>query len=148
MVLSLETVDFFPNKANPSPLRLIKDCSGSSVFVSFWMGANQQLCFDLDFERNFPPKIDKRKRRSVATDLLEKTKYSLVANTSNYDNFAKSVADSMVDVLTSGGPLELVSSGNKLAVRFFAKQGQLPGRGLRAKFKIGKTLLLVFMNRQ
>ena len=33
---------------------------------------------------------------------------------------------------------ELVSSGNKLAVRFFAKQGRLPGRGFRAKFKIGK----------
>ena len=60
-----------------------------------------------------------RDRRSIG-DLLEKTKYSLVANTSNYHIS------------------ELVSSGNKLAVRFFAKQGRLPGRGFRAKFKIGK----------
>ena len=62
-----------------------------------------------------------RNRRSIG-DLLEKTKYSLVANSSNYHIS------------------ELVSSGNKLAVRFFAKQGRLPGRGFRAKFKIGKSL--------
>ena len=60
-----------------------------------------------------------RNRRSIG-DLLEKTKYSLVANSSNYHIS------------------ELVSSGNKLAVQFFSKQGRLPGRGFRAKFKIGK----------
>ena len=65
------------------------------------------------------PRGRPRDRRSIG-DLLEKTKYSLVANTSNYHIS------------------ELVSSGNKLAVRFFAKQGRLPGRGFRAKFKIGK----------
>ena len=56
---------------------------------------------------------------------LEKTKYSLVANSSNF---------------SERKPLrELVSSGNKLAIRFFSKLGKLPGRGFKAKFKIGKN---------
>ena len=56
---------------------------------------------------------------------LEKTKYSLVANSSNF---------------SERKPLrELVSSGNKLAIRFFSKLGKFPGRGFKAKFKIGKN---------
>ena len=34
------------------------------------------------------------------------------------------------------GQNQLVSSGNKLVVRFFANMGRLPGGGFRAKFKI------------
>ena len=85
------------------------------------MGPDEVLCLNLDIHR---------KRRSIG-DLLEKTKYSLVANSSNYGN-------SRTTTGSSKSRVELVSSGNKLAIRFFAKQGKLPGRGFRAKFKIGK----------
>ena len=133
VVISFETVDFFPATINrmtsSSSLARVQDAEDcdSSAFVAFWLGPNQVLC--LDVFPNFLSHSRRRRRqrrdlghggrnrRSIG-DLLEKTKYSLVANTSNYHIS------------------ELVSSGNKLVVRFFAKQGRLPGRGFRAKFKI------------
>ena len=121
MVLSVETLDFFPIgfPSRPTQVGLAAyksdDCgSASSTFLAFWMGEGQVLCLDLDTGRE-------RRSPSPASDLLEKTKYSLVANSSNYGSSIS----------------ELVSSSNKLAVRFFAKQGNFPGRGFRAKFKIG-----------
>ena len=129
VVLSVETLDFFPIgfPAAPTSLAAFKssNCgSASSTFLAFWMGEGQVLCLDLDATTTIE-EVGRRSRRSVASDLLlEKTKYSLVANSSNY----------------SSSISELVSSSNKLAVRFFAKQGNFPGRGYRAKFKIGKFL--------
>ena len=124
MVLSVETLDFFPIgfPAAPTSLAAFKtaDCgSASSTFLAFWMGQGQVLCLDLDATES----STRIKRRSSS---LEKTKYSLVANSSNY----------------SSSISELVSSSNKLAVRFFAKQGNFPGRGFRAKFKIGTYFCL------
>ena len=134
MVLSVETLDFFPIgfPAAPTSLAAFKssNCgSASSTFLAFWMGEGQVLCLDLDATTTTTSLEEvgprRRSRKSVASDLLlEKTKYSLVANSSNY----------------SSSISELVSSSNKLAVRFFAKQGNFPGRGFRAKFKIGKFL--------
>ena len=132
VVLSVETLDFFPIgfPAAPTSLAAFKssNCgSASSTFLAFWMGEGQVLCLDLDATTTSLEEVGprRRSRRSVASDLLlEKTKYSLVANSSNY----------------SSSISELVSSSNKLAVRFFAKQGNFPGRGYRAKFKIGKFL--------
>ncbi len=132
VVLSVETLDFFPIgfPAAPTSLAAFKssNCgSASSTFLAFWMGEGQVLCLDLDATTTSLEEVGprRRSRRSVASDLLlEKTKYSLVANSSNY----------------SSSISELVSSSNKLAVRFFAKQGNFPGRGFRAKFKIGKFL--------
>ena len=123
---------FFDQSQNLAPkFKKIEDCASSSTYISFWMGPSQILCLDLDLPENnsildsSDAKVGKVKKRSV---FLEKTKYSLVANSSNY--------------LDLSGPSELVSSTNKLAVRFFSKQGRFQGRGFRAKFKIGKDYLL------
>lgn len=126
-------MDFFPVSV---PLFPSAQCQvgGSSTFVQIWLDSGKVLCFSLD---------DHEKRRLVqrSIDQLEKTKYSLVANSSNYGNGT----DATKAIRPQQPPfLDLVSSANKLAVRFFAKQGRFPGRGLKAKFKIG---MFFFENR-
>ena len=104
----------------------IKDCAESN-YIEFLIQQQPQqslkLCLD-----NLG--LEKRQKRSKTTDFtdLEKTKYSLVANASSKNHFGDGQQHMS----------ELVSSENKLAVRFFSKQGILPGQGFRAKFKIGK----------
>ena len=113
MILTIETLDFIPQNQNHSWKLQTEDCE--SDFIEFIVSPESlKLCLD-----NIGLVREKRSQLD-----LEKTKYSLVANTSNY----------------FGGHFgEMVSSGNKLAVRFFSKQGKLPGLGFKAKFKIGKT---------
>ena len=131
VVLSFEALEFVPSLQNNNsytrPIKLqIKDCAESN-YIEFLIQQQPQqslkLCLD-----NLG--LEKRQKRSKTTDFtdLEKTKYSLVANASSKNHFG--------DGQQHMG--ELVSSENKLAVRFFSKQGKLPGQGFRAKFKIGK----------
>lgn len=140
VVLSLETLDFFPLSSQNIMLSQSEsaECSSSSSFIAFVVGPNDVLCLDLDIQEHSSLENKGRLKKSPQTfrrsigDLLEKTKYSLVANSTNYYEASTS---SSYDIT------ELVSSANKLAVRFFAKQGKLPGRGFRAKFKIGNSQL-------
>ena len=128
VVLSFETLEFVPQKhQNDSQRELqIKDCAESD-YIEFLIPQSLKLCLD-----NLG--LEKRQTRSTTSSSssaftdLEKTKYSLVANASS-NHFGGGDGRHMG---------ELVSSGNKLAVRFFSKQGKLPGQGFRAKFKIGK----------
>lgn len=124
MVLSIETMDFFPVSRPRYPSA--SGCGSGSTFVQIWLDSGKVLCFSLD-------EHEKRRLVQRSIDQLEKTKYSLVANSSNYGN---GTTDAIEDH-TRPPFLDLVSSANKLAVRFFAKQGRFPGRGLKAKFKIG-----------
>jgi hypothetical protein len=118
----MDTLDFYNSETPANGFKLQLDCRSagrnSEAFVEFWLDPGSlKLCFDLD--QGQPSK------RSIS---LEKTKYSLVSN--------GSASASPAGI---GPPQELISSANRMGVRFFSKLGRLPGRGMKAKFKIGNT---------
>lgn len=138
-MLSLETVAFSAreevssNDVESLDFAFKADCGSSgSAFVAFWLGGppDEELCLLLD--HNGSSRTSKRSIRD-----LEKTKYSLVANGSNYTSSA--TAGLLLRSRATGKNYpELVSFANKLTVRFFSKNGRFAGTGFRARFKIGK----------